>query len=134
MLNENISENNCYLNCNDNYYYFDSNNNYQCTTTKQCPSGQNKLIRDKNKCIDSCINDNKYKYEYNNECVEACPNGFFPENYICKYNETDTITNEYANENTAQETYKNTEIIEKTEESENAVITEKETQEIEKTE
>ena len=70
LLNENVNENNCYLNCNDNYYYFDSNNIYKCTTTKQCPDGQNKLIRDKNKCIDSCIKDNKYKIEYNNECVE----------------------------------------------------------------
>ena len=122
LLNENVKEQNCYFNC-DNYYYFDSNDIYQCTTTKQCPDNQNKLIKEKNKCIDSCVNDNKYTNEYNNnECVEQCPEGFFPENNICKYKETEAITNE----NTEKETDKNTEAIEKTEESsENAEITEK---------
>ena len=27
----------------------------------------------KEKCINDCINDNKYIYEYNNECVDDCP-------------------------------------------------------------
>ena len=120
LLNENIDEKNCYLNCN-NYYYFDSNNTYQCTTTKQCPDNRNKLIKEKKKCIDSCVNDNKYTNEYNNtECVEQCPEGYFPENNICKYKETEAITNE----NTAKETDKNTEANEKTEESSNNEETE----------
>ena len=105
LLNESINDKNCYLNCNNNYYYFDSNNTYQCTTTKQCPSEQNKLIKDKNKCIDNCIKDDKYKNEYNNnECVKECPEGFFAENNICKHKETEIKTNEVVNENTSKET------------------------------
>ena len=42
---------------------------------------------DKNKCIDNCDNDNIYKYEYNNKCFNACPNGTYllvrDEEYFC---------------------------------------------------
>jgi hypothetical protein len=116
LLNEDVNENNCYLNCNDNYYYFDSNDNYQCTSTKECPSTHNKLIKKKNKCIDSCVKDNLYKNEYNNECIDECPEGSFPENNICKYIETEITTNE----NTSKESEQNTEKPENTDNTENA--------------
>ena len=32
-----------------------------------------KLIKDKNKYNGSCINNNIYKYEYNNICYISCP-------------------------------------------------------------
>ena len=33
-----------------------------------------------NTCIDSCENDNIYKYEYNGKCYQNCSNGFYIEN------------------------------------------------------
>ena len=63
---------NCYPICN-NYYYFDELNNFHCIEKKDCPVKYNKLILDKNKCIDECINDDIYKYDYNNKCYKKCP-------------------------------------------------------------
>ena len=83
LINETNKENNCYKKCSF-YYYFDSSNQYQCTETKECPSEQNKLINEKNKCIDKCSNDNFYRYEYNNECYINCPTETILDNYICK--------------------------------------------------
>ena len=85
----NISENimNCYPICRY-YYYFNNSNKYVCTESKECPKEYNKLIADKNKCIDECKNDNiyKYKYENNNQCYQNCPeNSSINEtnNYTC---------------------------------------------------
>ena len=76
---------NCYPICN-NYYYFDESNNFTCTTNLKCPENYNKLILNKKKCVNECINDDIYKYEYNNKCYQTCPeNTFFNEtnNYTC---------------------------------------------------
>ena len=35
---------------------------------------EHKLIIEKNKCVDKCIENNQYLYEYNNICFEHCPN------------------------------------------------------------
>ena len=50
----------CYEKC-PKYYYYDSNNTYQCADV--CPTEYNKFIQAKNRCIDDCKKDNKYKYE-----------------------------------------------------------------------
>ena len=65
---------NCYQKCNF-YYYFDESNQYHCTGSRICPQKYNKLIQEKNKCIDKCQNDNTYVLEYNNICYENCPSG-----------------------------------------------------------
>ena len=71
FLNESsVPLKNCYQECND-LYYFNEDNYYICT--KSCPSEYNKRIIAKNKCIDNCKNDDKYIYEYNNICLEECP-------------------------------------------------------------
>ena len=49
----------------------------------KCPIKFNKLIEQKNKCIDECYKDDIYKYEYNFSCYEHCPNGINSSNYIC---------------------------------------------------
>jgi hypothetical protein len=68
FLNDTKSNvNNCYETCDENYYYFDSFNKYQCTQKKECPNGY-KLIQEKNKCIDNCSKDHEYLYEFNNSC------------------------------------------------------------------
>ena len=63
---------NCYIKC-DYYYYFDNSNIYQCTKGYECPIEQNKLIKEKSKCIYSCSDDDTYKYEENNICVKYLP-------------------------------------------------------------
>ena len=70
FLNENNYKTNCYQKCND-YYYFDGTNNFHCDTS--CPNYYQKTIPDKKKCIDNCLKDDTYKYEYNNICYIKCP-------------------------------------------------------------
>ena len=65
---------NCYENC-PFYYYFDSFNRTQCTEEYKCPKEKNKLIIEKNKCIEDCIKDDIYKLEFNNTCYKSCPKG-----------------------------------------------------------
>ena len=91
FINEINKKKNCYIKCNY-YYYFDSNNEYRCTETNSCTIEQNKLIRNKGKCIDKCINDDTYINEYNNECFKDCPENTINENNICIEN-NEVITN-----------------------------------------
>ena len=62
---------NCYNIC-DYYYYTDiySNKTY-CTQNYTCPENYNKLIINKNECINNCSKDLKYIYEYNNICYDS---------------------------------------------------------------
>ena len=39
----------------------------------ECKKNNTKLIPDTNTCIVDCINDGKYKYEFNNTCYSKCP-------------------------------------------------------------
>ena len=70
--NYTLNESNCYEKCNY-YYYFNSLKEYFCTLNNNCPDNYSKLIINKNQCIYKCENDDKYVYEYNNECYEQCP-------------------------------------------------------------
>ena len=63
---------NCYNIC-EFYYYLDDMEKFHCTSEKKCPENFNKLIKEKNKCIDNCSKDNIYKYEYNFTCLEFLP-------------------------------------------------------------
>ena len=63
---------NCYEIC-QYYYYFNSSNIYQCTEGNECPKEQHKLIKEKNKCIKNCTDDDIYKCEFKNICYEICP-------------------------------------------------------------
>ena len=68
FLNESfIPTKNCYLKC-DYYYYFDENNQYLCTDSNVCPTQYGKLIEEKSKCVNECIYNDIYLYEYNNKC------------------------------------------------------------------
>ena len=45
-----------------------------------------KLIIEKKKCIEKCVNDLEYKYEFNNICYSSCPNGTYSSSvndYLC---------------------------------------------------
>ena len=93
---------NCYENC-SYYHYFDFSNKYHCTLNDECPKEFNKLIKDKNQCIDDCFKDKEYNLEYNNVCYQNCPEGTiisFNDNKKCEkdcppeYLYIDLITNE----------------------------------------
>ena len=70
---------NCYTIC-PFYYFFDDFENYNCTSEKKCPDKFNKLLKEKNKCIDNCAKDNIYQYEYNYTCLEYPPNDSISQN------------------------------------------------------
>ena len=100
---------NCYIECDYNYF-FNSNNEYECTDSNTCPQQYNKLISDKKKCIDDCQKDDEYKYEYNNNCYNQCPEGkkTFEEQKLCLdecYDEQFEYQNK-CNDNCPENTYK----------------------------
>ena len=92
LSNDNIN-NKCYEKC-LYYYYFDELGNYLCTTSEECPQSFNKLINNKNKCIDQCFNDNIYKKEYENICYEECPLYTINKNNICELDFNELLKNE----------------------------------------
>ena len=108
FINDINKNKNCYQKC-QYFYYFLSENEYKCTDNNECPPLFSKLIVNKRKCIDNCINDNEYQYEYNNECFNKCPENSIPEGNICK----DIIIEETDSPKT--QLLINTEIIEKIE-------------------
>ena len=64
-------ESNCYEKCpTGQYYYFDDSNEYKCDSI--CPGGYNK-IDPKMKCTKDCRNDPPYIYQFEGECLDACP-------------------------------------------------------------
>ena len=65
---------NCVENCKYLYYY-NILGQYSCTEDEQCPNEASLIIRNKSKCINRCINDDTYKYQYNGECLISCPTG-----------------------------------------------------------
>ena len=73
---------NCVKNCKYKYYYTPYGQ-YKCTLNEQCPEEANLLIKPKNKCISSCILDDKYNFQYNAECLDECPNGTKEKDNIC---------------------------------------------------
>ena len=66
-------------------YYFTSYGQYKCTENDYCPKEAQLFIKDKNKCIEDCKLDDKYKYQINGECLDECPSGTNEENNICIY-------------------------------------------------
>ena len=63
---------NCVIMC-KNFYYYTSYGQFKCSANLQCPEEKNLLIRDKKKCVDSCLNDTTYIYQYSGECFKECP-------------------------------------------------------------
>ena len=76
---------NCYISC-PHYFYLDKNTNIKtCSESRICPLSYNKLISEKNECVNKCEEDGTNKYEFNNECFNICPGGTFPkqDEYLC---------------------------------------------------
>ena len=57
----------------DFYHYYDNENTLRCTDSYVCPDGFSKLKHNTTECINDCSKDSNYKYEFKNECYEACP-------------------------------------------------------------
>ena len=74
---------NCVVSC-KNFYYITSYGQYKCSSNPQCPEEKNLLIREKKKCVESCKNDTKYRYQYSGECLEDCPPDTIKEDYFCR--------------------------------------------------
>ena len=75
------------------YYYYNSLNRYTCTEDEQCPKEASLIIREKNKCINNCMNDNIYKYQYNGECLSSCPiNTEIKQLNICQISDVTTCS------------------------------------------
>ena len=87
------------------YYYVDEFNNSHCI--ENCTEKYNKLIPNKNRCIDECKKDDIYIYNYQDICYNNCPNGtILSENdYICLVNiiETNNINPKMNNSETEKE-------------------------------
>ena len=79
---------NCVIKCLYFYYYtiFDQ---YKCTPSAKCPNDYYLMIKEKRKCIDNCQNDDKYKYQYNGECLKDCPNNTYYDEYESKCKDKD---------------------------------------------
>ena len=65
---------NCYesksIYCPFKFYYNLTSNIFYCTENEKCPNDYNKLIIEKNQCIDKCERDSIYKYELENICYD----------------------------------------------------------------
>ena len=83
-----INSTNCVLKCNYLYYYT-YYGQYKCTEALLCPKDYSIFIPEKKKCINDCIKDDIYLYQYNGECLYECPNNTNNESFICKDIDTD---------------------------------------------
>ena len=62
-----------HMNCSEVY----NDDNYFYKTTEICPENYNKLIEEKNVCINNCYNDDYFIYEEYGKCVSKCKRGFY---------------------------------------------------------
>ena len=64
---------NCYKECIYYFYYNINNEKYYCTQGPFCIDIFNKLIPEKNQCIDHCYSDSYYQFEFRKTCYKECP-------------------------------------------------------------
>ena len=83
---------NCVAKC--TFFYYLSYGQYKCTTSPQCPDENNLLIRSERKCVNSCSKEVQYKYQYNGECIEKCPEDTIADENenLCKIPNADICT------------------------------------------
>ena len=74
---------NCVIKC-PFYYYYTRNGQYKCSEDYYCPLNYILLKKEKGKCTNDCKKDNTYKYQYDNHCLNECPDNTINDTYICK--------------------------------------------------
>ena len=92
-----IGTTNCVKECRYRYY-MTPYGQYKCSKDNQCNDIARLYIKEKNKCINNCSLDDTFIYQYNGECVNACPDTTELINNTCiiKNNELCSIKlNEY---------------------------------------
>ena len=79
---------NCIIKC-KYYFYYSIYEEYKCTNDNQCPEEASLLIPELSKCTDNCKKEKKFKYQYNGQCIEKCPEDTTPniESNICEIKE-----------------------------------------------
>ena len=87
---EESPKNNCVADC--PFYYYNEYKQYKCVENLPCPKEAILLIKEKNKCINDCKNDNTYKYQYNGFCYKECPGGTKNNNNICEDEKKEVFT------------------------------------------
>ena len=88
---------NCYNDCLLYHYYDEENIKHFCTQDMNCPDKYNKLIFDKNECIDECSKDSIYKYEFNNSCYKECPQNTKNNSFYCEEILNEQTTTDFVN-------------------------------------
>ena len=64
---------NCYDKCEFNFYYDENNKKYYCTPDDNCVNYFDKIISEKNQCIDDCKKDSVFPFEFQKKCYNICP-------------------------------------------------------------
>ena len=82
-----LNTTNCVSKCNF-YYYYTYYGLYSCTSIFQCPKSHSLLIRNKSQCIDDCTKDDIYRYQYNGECINKCPDNTKVNEFKCEIKNT----------------------------------------------
>ena len=83
---------NCLIKC-PYYYHYSLTGEYFCTENFNCPEKNSFIIEGKSKCIYDCKMDDNYKYQYNGECLQSCPENTYPnELNICLDNDIEKCT------------------------------------------
>ena len=81
---EDENSTNCVLKCKYLYYYTNYNQ-YKCTSLPICSQDYYLIIKKKDKCVNNCMNDDIYKFQYNGECLKECPeNTKNDSDHLCK--------------------------------------------------
>ena len=83
-------KNSSFENCIYYHYYNETEKKYICTKDLKCPKEYYLLIKEKSECISDCEKDDKYNYEFQDECYEYCPLGTkqYKENsFLCVFKE-----------------------------------------------
>ena len=86
-----LNTTNCMPKCNF-YHYYTYFGLYLCTNIFQCPKSYSLLIRNKSQCIDNCTKDDIYKYQYNGECVNKCPDNTKVNGFKCEIKNTNSCS------------------------------------------
>ena len=64
---------NCYNKCKFNYYYDEFNQKYFCTPDNNCVNYYDKLIYEKNQCVNDCKKNPNFPFEFKKKCYSECP-------------------------------------------------------------
>ena len=89
----NPSSTNCVPLC-TYFYYYTSYGQFKCSSIPQCPEKNSLLVRAEKKCVESCVKETKYNYQYNGECLEKCPEDTTKDEslHLCRVNNSESCT------------------------------------------